>query len=137
VGIIKSLLILLAGAALATFLWSNYDRTVVVYFTKYVRTVELPLAAALMVSLVAGLLLSVALSLPNQFRLRGRIRELARKIERLESENAELRKLPLDDSIPKGPAPKSPAPSPAKTRETTRPSAGSDVIGSSGKPSGP
>jgi uncharacterized integral membrane protein len=132
VGIIKSLLILLAGAALATFLWSNYDRTVVVYFTKYFRTVELPLAAALMVSLVAGLLLSVALSLPNQFRLRGRIRELARKIERLESENAELRKLPLDDSIPK-----STAPSAAKTREMTRPSAGSDVTGSSGKPSGP
>lgn len=127
-GIIKSLVILLAGAALATFLWSNYDRTVVVYFTKYFRTVELPLAAALMVSLVTGLLLAVALSLPNQFRLRSRIRELTRKLERLESENAELRKLPLDDSIPKGPA---------KARDMTR-SAGAagDALGSGGKPSG-
>jgi uncharacterized integral membrane protein len=103
-GIIKSLVILLAGAALATFLWSNYDQTVVVYFTRHFRTIELPLAAALVVSLVTGLLLAVTLSLPNQFRLRGRIRELSRKIERLESENAELRKLPLDDAIPKSPA---------------------------------
>lgn len=99
-GIIKSLLILLAGAALATFLWSNYDDKVTIYFTKQFRTVELPLAAALGVALLGGILLAVALSLPNQFRLRARIRELARKLDRLESENAELRKLPLDDSIP-------------------------------------
>jgi uncharacterized integral membrane protein len=109
VGIVKSALILLAGAALATFLWSNYDQTVVVYFTKYFRTVEVPLAAALVVALLAGVLLSVALSLPNQFRLRGRIRELTRKIDRLENEIAELRKLPLDDSLPSAGA--------SKTRE--------------------
>ena len=99
-GIIKSLFILLAGAALATFLWSNYDDKVTIYFTKQFRTVELPLAAALVVALLAGLLLAFALSLPNQFRLRARIRELTRKLDRLESENAELRKLPLDDTIP-------------------------------------
>ena len=99
-GIIKSLFILLAGAALATFLWSNYEQKVVVYFTTQFRTVELPLAAALVVALLTGLLLAVALSLPNQFRLRARIRELTRKLDRLEDENAELRKLPLDDSIP-------------------------------------
>jgi len=102
VGIVKSILILLAGAALATFLWSNYDQTVVVYFTKYFRTIEVPLAAALVVSLLAGLLLAVTLSLPNQFRLRGRIRELTRKIDRLENEIAELRRLPLDDSLAGG-----------------------------------
>jgi uncharacterized integral membrane protein len=126
VGIIKSLVILLAGAALATFLWSNYDRTVVIYFTQYFRTVELPLAAALMISLVAGLLLAVGLSLPNQFRLRGRIRELTRKIDRLENENAELRKLPLDEAIPK---------SPSKGREATR-SPGGDTLGAATKPPG-
>jgi uncharacterized integral membrane protein len=104
VGIIKSLFILLAGAALATFLWSNYDQKVVVYFTKQFRTVELPLAAALVVALLVGLLLAVGLSLPNQFRLRARIRELTRKLDRLENENAELRKLPLDDSIPESSA---------------------------------
>lgn len=99
-GIIKSLFILLAGAALATFLWSNYEQKVVVYFTNQFRTVELPLAAALVVALLTGLLLAVTLSLPNQFRLRARIRELTRKLDRLENENAELRKLPLDDAIP-------------------------------------
>ena len=99
-GIIKSLFILLAGAALATFLLSNYEQKVVVYFTNQFRTVELPLAAALVVALLTGLLLTVALSLPNQFRLRARIRELTRKLDRLENENAELRKLPLDDAIP-------------------------------------
>ena len=99
-GIIKSFFILLAGAALATFLWSNYDDKVTVYFTKQFRTVELPLAAALVVALLTGLLLAVALSLPNQFRLRARIRELTRKLDRLENENAELRKLPLDDAMP-------------------------------------
>ncbi|MGH9323055.1 MAG: lipopolysaccharide assembly protein LapA domain-containing protein [Vicinamibacteria bacterium] len=102
-GIIRSLFILLAGAALATFLWSNYDQRVVVFFTRQFRTVELPLAAALVVALLTGLILAVALSLPNQFRLRGRIRELTRKIDRLENENAELRKLPLEDSLPESP----------------------------------
>jgi uncharacterized integral membrane protein len=100
VGIFKSLFILLAGAALATFLWSNYDDKVTIYFTSQFRTVELPLAAALVVALLTGLLLAVGLSLPNQFRLRARIRELTRKLDRLENENAELRKLPLDDAIP-------------------------------------
>jgi uncharacterized integral membrane protein len=100
VGIIKSLFILLAGAGLATFLWSNYEQKVVVYFTSQFRTVELPLAAALVVALLTGLLLAVALSLPNQFRLRSRLRDLTRKLDRLENENAELRKLPLDDALP-------------------------------------
>lgn len=102
-GIIKSLFILLVGAALATFLWSNYDDKVTVYFTRQFRTVELPLAAALMAALLTGFLLAAALSLPNQFRLRARIRELTRKLDRLEDENAELRKLPLDDSIRESP----------------------------------
>jgi hypothetical protein len=76
---------------------------VTVYFTGQFRTVELPLAAALVVALLAGLLLAVALSLPNQFRLRARLRELSRKLDRLENENAELRKLPLDDALPESP----------------------------------
>ncbi len=105
VGVIKSLFILLAGAALATFLWSNYDQPVTVYFTRQFRTIELPLAAALGIALLGGLLLAVALSLPNQFRLRARIRDLSRRLDRLEDENAELRKLPLDDSIPESSSP--------------------------------
>lgn len=113
-GIFKSLLILLAGAALATFLWSNYDDRVTVYFTRQFRTVELPLAAALGAALLGGVLLAVVLSLPNQFRLRARIRELSRKLDRLENENAELRKLPLDDSLPEG------SPSSRESRDSGR-----------------
>ena len=97
-GIVKSFLILLVGAVLATFLWSNYDQTVEIYFTQAFRTVEIPLAAALVGSMLAGFLLAVALSLPNQFRLRARIRELNHKVDRLENEIAELRKLPLEDA---------------------------------------
>ncbi|HSF16741.1 MAG TPA: LapA family protein [Vicinamibacteria bacterium] len=99
-GIIKSFLILLVGAALATFLWSNYDQKVVIRFTDTFRTVEIPLAAALVASLMLGFVLAVALSLPNQIRLRSRIREMKRRIDRLENEISELRKLPLDDAIP-------------------------------------
>lgn len=99
-GIIKSVLILLVGAALATFLWSNFEDPVVIYFTKYFRTVEIPLAAALVGAMVAGFLFAVTVSLPNQFRLRSRIREQQRKIDRLEDELRGLRKLPLDDTFP-------------------------------------
>lgn len=103
-GIVKSFFILLVGAVLATFLWSNYDDTVVIHFTQMFRTVEIPLAAALVGAMVAGFLLAVTLSLPNQFRLRARIRELNRKVERLESEIGELRKLPLEDTRDEGEA---------------------------------
>lgn len=99
-GIIKSLLILLVGAALATFLWSNYEQRVIIYFTQHFRTIEIPLASALVLALVAGFLLAVTLSLPHQFRLRRRVRELQRKIERLEGEISELRKLPLTEGLP-------------------------------------
>jgi uncharacterized integral membrane protein len=100
VGIIKSVFILLIGAALATFLWSNYEQTVVIYFTKFFRTVEIPLAGALVGALLVGFLFAVTMSLPNQFRLRSRIREQQKKIERLEDELSGLRKLPLSDAFP-------------------------------------
>ena len=99
-GIIRTILVLfllLAGAALATFLWSNYDQRVVISFTQRFRTVEIPLSAALVSALAIGFFFSFILSVPNQFRLRGRLRDHRKKIERLESEIAELRKLPLSD----------------------------------------
>jgi len=88
---------LLVGAALAIFLWSNYEQRVVVSFTAPFKTVPIPLSAALVAALAGGFLLAVALSLPNQFRLRGRVRELRRKLDRVEAEIAELRTLPLTD----------------------------------------
>ena len=99
-GILRSVLILLVGAALATFLWSNYDQRVVIKFTDYRNlhpSADISLSAALVGAMLAGFLLAVALSLPNQFRLRGRVRESRRRIDRLENEIAELRKLPLSD----------------------------------------
>ena len=95
-GIIRSIVWLLVGAALALFLWSNYEPEVVISFLGE-NTVPIPLSAALVGALVSGFFLAVALSLPNQFRLRGRVRELRRKLDRLENEIAELRKLPLTD----------------------------------------
>jgi len=97
VGIFRSILWLLVGAALAIFLWSNYEQKVVISFTDSFRTVPIPLSAALLGAIAGGFLLAVALSLPNQFRLRGRIREMKRQLERLNKEIAELRKLPLTD----------------------------------------
>jgi len=97
VGIFRSIVWLLVGAALAVFLWSNYEQKVVISFTDAFKTVPVPLAAALVGALAGGFLLAVALSLPNQFRLRGRVREMKRNVDRLESEIAELRKLPLTD----------------------------------------
>ena len=96
-GIFRSVTWLLIGAALAVFLWSNYEQKVVVSFTAPLKTVPIPLSAALVGALAAGFLLAVALSLPNQFRLRSRVREMKRNTSRLESEIAELRKLPLTD----------------------------------------
>ena len=89
--------LLFTGAALAVFIWSNFNQGVVIYFTPHLRTFELPLSAALVGALTIGFLFSFILSLPNQFRLRGRVRDHRKKIERLESEILELRKLPLSD----------------------------------------
>ena len=97
-GIFRSIVWLFIGATLAIFLWSNYDQKVVISFTAPFKTIPIPLSAALVGALAAGFLLAVGMSLPNQFRLRKRARELRRKSEGLESEIAELRKLPLNDT---------------------------------------
>ena len=112
-GIVRTILVfllLLIGAALATFIWSNYDQRVVIYFTQRFRTVELSFSAALVGALTIGFLFSFILSLPNQIRLRGRLRDHRKKIERLESEIAELRKLPLSDVDVSRALPDSPEP---------------------------
>lgn len=96
-GIFRSILWLFVGGILAIFLWSNFEQRVVISFTSLFRTVPVPLSAALVGALAVGFLLAVALSLPNQFRLRARVRELRQKTERLEEEISELRKLPLTD----------------------------------------
>lgn len=97
-GIFRSVLVLIVGGALATFLWSNFEQTVVIcLFKERYCTVPTSLSAALVGAIVAGFLLAVVLSLPNQFRLRRQLRELRKKNEHLDGEIAELRKLPLSD----------------------------------------
>lgn len=91
--------LLLLGAAAATFIWSNYDQSVVVHFTKRLRTVEVSLSTALSSAVVAGFLLAWLQSLAGQFRLRKKLRESQRVIDKLGKDLAELRKLPLSDSI--------------------------------------
>ena len=94
-GFLRSVFILLIGAGLATFLWSNYDQTVVICFTERICTKELSLAAALVSAMVSGFLLAVGLSFPNQFRLRQRLRELQRNNDQLELEVSELQQMSL------------------------------------------
>ncbi len=97
-GIFRSVVVLLVGGALATFLWSNFEQTVVIcLFKDSYCTVPTSLSAVLVGAIVTGFLLAVVLSLPNQFRLRRQLRELRRKKEHLQDEIAELRKLPLTD----------------------------------------
>jgi uncharacterized integral membrane protein len=86
---------LLLGAALAIFVYSNFDQQVVVYFTSSLRTVEIPLSLALFGAVLVGFLVAVLLALADQFRLRSRLRQLRRANEKLESELEALRNLPL------------------------------------------
>ena len=97
---VRYVFLLLVGAAAATFIWSNYDQRVAVYFTSRLRTVEAPLSVVLFAALISGFVLSSLLSLSGRFRLRSEIRSQKKTIERLESDLAELRKLPIADSLP-------------------------------------
>lgn len=86
---------LLLGSALTIFIYSNFEQTVVVRFTNSYRTGEVPLALALFAAMVAGFLVTTLLAFAHQFRLRNRLRILRKANERLESEIAALRNLPL------------------------------------------
>jgi uncharacterized integral membrane protein len=86
---------LLLGAALAIFVYSNFEERVVIYFTHTYRTGDIPLSLALFGAMLAGFLVSAVLAVADQLRLRGRLRKLRKTNERLESELAALRNLPL------------------------------------------
>jgi uncharacterized integral membrane protein len=91
---------LLLGSALTIFIYSNFDQSVVVHFTDWYRTKEIPLALALFGAMVAGFLVAALLAFTQQFRLRSRLRQLRKTNERLESEIAGLRNLPLTSLPP-------------------------------------
>lgn len=90
---------LLLGSALTIFLISNFDQRVVIVFgwppNLGLETVDIPLALALLGAMLAGFVVAAFLAISDQFRLRTRLRQLRRTNERLESELAALRNLPL------------------------------------------
>ncbi len=102
---LRNLLYLLLGAVLAIFINSNLDQRVTIYFTQSARTRELPLAMALFAVLLLGFLAAFLLAVTDQLRLHSRLRQMRLKVERLESELGELRKLPLEESLPAGAGP--------------------------------
>ncbi len=93
--ILTMLFYLVLGSALTIFIYSNFEQSVVIYFTSTYRTVAIPLALALFAAMVAGFLVTALLAFAHQFRLRNRLRRLRKINERLESEIAGLRNLPL------------------------------------------
>ncbi len=90
---------LLLGSTLTIFIYSNFEQSVIIYFTGGYRTVEIPLALALFGAMVAGFLVTTLLAFGHQFRLRARLRQLRKTNERLESEIAGLRNLPLTSPL--------------------------------------
>lgn len=101
---ITMLFYLLLGSALTVFIYSNFEQDVVIYFTSSYRTAEIPLALALFAAMVLGFLVTALLAFTHQFRLRNRLRRLRKNNERLESEIAGLRNLPLT-SLPSSEGP--------------------------------
>ena len=90
-----TLFYILVGSALTIFIYSNFDQEVIVYFTSGFHTAEIPLALALLGSMIAGFLVTALFAFTHQFRLRNRLRHLRKTNEKLESEIAGLRNLPL------------------------------------------
>lgn len=92
---IRNLFYVLLGALLAIFIYFNFDQKVVVYFTRSWHTGEMSLALALFGALLAGFVVAALLSLADQIRLRSRLRQMRKTVERLESELTESRQQPL------------------------------------------
>lgn len=101
---LRNLFYVLVGAILAVFIYFNYEQGVVIYFTRTWRTAEIPLSLALFGSILLGFLVAAILAIADQVRLRSRLRQMRRTVERLETELGELRKLPLEDSLTSRPA---------------------------------
>lgn len=100
---LRNLFYVVLGAVLAIFIYFNFDQRVVIYMTRTWHTQELPLSLALFGALLLGFLVAAVLSVADQIRLRSRLRQMRKTVERLESELGELRKLPLGESLPSRP----------------------------------
>ncbi len=97
---LRNLFYVLVGAVLAIFIYFNFEQGVVIYFTQLWHTDEIPLSLALFGSMLLGFLVAAVLAIGDQLRLRSRLRQMRRTVERLEAELGQLRRLPLEDSLP-------------------------------------
>jgi uncharacterized integral membrane protein len=97
---LRNLFYVLIGAILAIFIYFNFDQRVVIYFTRSWHTREIPLSLALFGALILGFLVAALLAIADQLRLRSRLRQMRRNVERLESELGERRKPPAGDPLP-------------------------------------
>jgi uncharacterized integral membrane protein len=102
---LRNLFYVLTGTVLAIFIIFNFDQRVVVYFTRSWHTREIPLSLALFGALILGFLVAALLAFADQLRLRARLRQMRRSIERLETQLGERRKPLIDDSAPAPPSP--------------------------------
>ena len=102
---IRNLFYVLLGALLAIFIYFNFDQKVVVYFTRSWHTGEMSLALALFGALLVGFVVAALLSLADQIRIRSRLRQMRKTVERLESELTDSRKQPLERTKPEPEAP--------------------------------
>ena len=100
---LRNLFYVLIGAVLAIFIYFNFDQRVVIYFARSWHTREIPLSLALFGALILGFLVAALLAIADQLRLRTRLRQMRRNVERLESQLGERSKPPLDDSPPARP----------------------------------
>jgi uncharacterized integral membrane protein len=105
-------LYVLTGAVLAIFLIFNFDQRVVIYFFSW-HTREISLSLALLGALILGFLVAALLAIVDQLKLRARLRQMRRNIERLEAQLGERSKPMLDDSPPAQPLPE-----PVEDKET-------------------
>jgi uncharacterized integral membrane protein len=110
---LRNLFYVLTGAVLAIFIYFNFDQRVVIYFTRSWHTREVPLSLALFGALILGFLVAALLAIADQLRLRARLRQMRRKMERLEIQTGDRSKPPLEES-----APDQPSPEPAEEAET-------------------
>lgn len=97
---IRNLFYVLLGALLAIFIYFNFDQKVVVYFTRSWHTGEMSLALALFGALLVGFVVAALLSLADQIRLRSRVRQMRKTVERLESDLSASLKQPLERPKP-------------------------------------
>ncbi len=94
--ILRTLVALAVGVAASMLFFANYDQTVVVYYwLKDVSSGPRSLSVVLFFAFLAGFVAAALAGIADQVRLRSRIRQMRRTIDRLEGEIGTARSLPV------------------------------------------